>query len=268
MRLPSLLGAACALIAVSMLVGCGDSSSNHLPARGGKTVTIAVTNDGVAENATYVAFQDGPTGAWQRLTPSTTGSYSHTVTDASKKYGVIIVPASGTMTIIQATTDELTEIPFTTTTPDGSPCILSGTLTHLADSNWAMAWASCGPSSAATNNALASTQTPYSTPAHDGTHDFVAYTTDAAGNVLQEYLVRDLQVSGNATHDYDFTNAITFSASHPVTITTAAPRKTAPSACSRRTARCVHPESSPPGAGPIANSRPIWCARRIAMSVM
>lgn len=206
----SFKGAAAAVAIVALVVicvplaGCGGNGSTN----SSSTINVLTTNRGAAQNATWVAFQDGG-GAWTQLQPTGTGQYSANVTASDGRYGLAVVNSTGNYNNVQiyhATTAELTQIATDSLGSISSWPTVTGSVTGLnAGDNYAIsaspfAWVSGLSSPTYTTNAM------------PGTRDVLAmnyqptsYTNMAA--VERFFIKRNVNITGNYTCDVDFNGA-------------------------------------------------------------
>ncbi len=178
------------------LFGCGGGGGGGA----GNLVRLHVRRNNQPVNLIWAAYQEG-TGAWQRLTPTTTGEYRFPVTDPQGRYGVAWVEdESGYVSIIQLTLQDVNELWITLEPEEIDTYTVSGQANVP------------GPFAVAVNGQMgfpfigsyALSQVPR------GTWDLLAATGTQQDGVIQVtrvYVHRNLAVTSNVTHNIDFNNA-------------------------------------------------------------
>ncbi len=172
----------------------------------GNLVRLHVRRNNQPVNFPWAAYQDG-TGAWQRLTPTTTGEYQFTVTDSQGRYGVAWVEdESGYVTLRQFTLQDANELWIPLEPEDVNTYTVSGQATNAQ-----------GPFAVAVDGQMELFELVGNYALDEvppGTWDLLAATVTQQGGetgwvgwVTRVYVHRNLAVTSNVAHNINFNNA-------------------------------------------------------------
>ena len=205
---PGLTMALLLFLLPGILIGCSNDGGNGVIGGGGGggqgpagPGTVTLTTD-----ATWVAFQDGPSGAWTVATPDTMGGtvYTLDVTDSDGKFGIAayaFVASSDMYTtkIVQATRDDTIDLNMSVKRQTGT---LSGTISNMSASNES-AISSKGVAAAVLSNGAG-----YNIAPMEGARDVIGVEKDANGDFVRGLLQRNylLTPGGSFTVNVDFSS--------------------------------------------------------------
>ena len=173
-----------------LIAGCGGGGGGGNGGGGTGTAIIATIT-----GAAFVAFQDGRTGAWQRLPSSGSGNYSFNVQAADGRYSVAWV-CGGTkpqVNIVHLTTAEATAFAASCSSTSASTVTVSGTVQGLGSGQAALVSAGSASATVGANGGT------FDLSLVPGPYDLIGIRLGTTGEPNKVWLRRSVSFSNNTS---------------------------------------------------------------------